>query len=267
MTRAMPLMASGGPAGRGLGGLAGGGDRGRPHAGAACGDVALHLDRRHRRGAGGVFRGPLVGRTAGGNRGLRAGLDRRRAAGGGGDDGRGCLRAACGRGARPASVADPVWAITALTALAFFLPSFFAGVPAPVLAQIAVTTQEAPAPRWGRCSPRAPWGRSRGRCWRGSSSSRGWVDPDACGRDAGLRGLGPPVLLAGAVARAPAGRCRRVVATTALAGFALSAPPQCQVESRYFCLRVEVLSPDPGEPRAADGDRPPRPRDRRRADA
>jgi hypothetical protein len=38
------------------------------------------------------------------------------------------------------------------------------------------------------------------------------------------------------------GRC------TGLAGFALSAPPQCQVESRHFCLRVEVLSPDPVNP-------------------
>jgi hypothetical protein len=48
-----------------------------------------------------------------------------------------------------ASIADPVWAITALTALAFFLPSFFAGVPAPVLAQIAVTTQEDSGPALG----------------------------------------------------------------------------------------------------------------------
>jgi hypothetical protein len=35
---------------------------------------------------------------------------------------------------------------------------------------------------------------------------------------------------------------------TGLAGIALSAPPQCQVESRHFCLRVEVLSPDPVNP-------------------
>jgi MFS family permease len=33
--------------------------------------------------------------------------------------------------------------------LAFFLPSFFAGVPAPVLAQIAVTTQEDSGPALG----------------------------------------------------------------------------------------------------------------------
>lgn len=38
------------------------------------------------------------------------------------------------------SVSHPVWAIALLTVSAFFLPSLFAGVPAPVLAQIAVTS-------------------------------------------------------------------------------------------------------------------------------
>jgi hypothetical protein len=50
--------------------------------------------------------------------------------------------------------------------------------------------------------------------------------------------------------RGRAGCCLAVagVAASGLAGFALSAPPQCQVESRHFCLRVEVLSPDPVNP-------------------
>lgn len=46
-------------------------------------------------------------------------------------------------------VAQPVWGITGLTALVFFLPSFFAGVPAPVLAQIAVTTAHRTGPALG----------------------------------------------------------------------------------------------------------------------
>jgi hypothetical protein len=50
------------------------------------------------------------------------------------------------------------------------------------------------------------------------------------------------VLLAGAVA----GMLLAVVAgvaVTGLAGFALSAPPQCQVESRHFCLGWRCCRP------------------------
>jgi hypothetical protein len=92
----------------------------------------------------------LVGRTAGGKTARGgAGLDRRRASGGGGDDIGAVFVLPAVAGPVLTSVTDPVWAITALTALAFFLPSFFAGVPAPVLAQIAVTTQEDSGPALG----------------------------------------------------------------------------------------------------------------------
>jgi MFS family permease len=146
------------------------------------------------------------------------------------------------------AVTNPVWAITALTALVFFLPSFFAGVPAPVLAQIAVTTQERSGPALGAMFASGAVGAIAGTLlagfvfisWLGSILTLVVVtlvyvaSGLLCFWLARSRGF----LLAVVTG----------VATTALAGFALSAPPQCQVESRYFCLRVEVLSPDPVNP-------------------
>jgi spermidine synthase len=146
------------------------------------------------------------------------------------------------------SVADPVWAITALTALAFFLPSFFAGVPAPVLAQIAVTTQKDSGPALGAMFASGAVGAIAGTllagfvfiAWLGSTLTLVVVtlvyvaSGLLCFWLARSRGL-----LIAVVAG---------VSASVLAGFALSAPPQCQVESRHFCLRVEVLSPDPVNP-------------------
>jgi predicted membrane-bound spermidine synthase len=146
------------------------------------------------------------------------------------------------------SVTDPVWAITALTALVFFLPSFFAGVPAPVLAQIAVTTQDRSGPALGAMFASGAVGAIAGTLlagfvfisWLGSILTLVVVtlvyvaSGLLCFWLARSRGM----LLAVVTG----------VAVTGLAGFALSAPPQCQVESRHFCLRVEVLSPDPVNP-------------------
>jgi MFS family permease len=135
------------------------------------------------------------------------------------------------------SVTDPVWAITALTALAFFLPSFFAGVPAPVLAQIAVTTREPSGPALGAMFASGAVGAIAGTllagfvfiAWLGSILTLAVVtlvyvaSGLLCFWLARSRGLLLAVLAG--------------IAATGLAGFALSAPPQCQVESRYFCLR------------------------------
>jgi hypothetical protein len=145
-------------------------------------------------------------------------------------------------------VADPVWAITALTALAFFLPSFFAGVPAPVLAQIAVTTQKDSGPALGAMFASGAVGAIAGTllagfvfiAWLGSTLTLVVVT---------LVYVASGLLCfwLGAVARAAAGRCRgrRCLGSCGLRAIG---PPQCQVESRHFCLRVEVLSPDPVNP-------------------
>ena len=56
----------------------------------------------------------------------------------------------------------------------FFLPSCFAGVPAPVLAQIAITAHaDRSGPALGAMFPSRAVGPSRGCCWRVSSSLPG----------------------------------------------------------------------------------------------
>jgi precorrin-6B methylase 2 len=146
------------------------------------------------------------------------------------------------------NVTDPVWAITALTALAFFLPSFFAGVPAPVLAQIAVTTQDRSGPALGAMFASGAVGAIAG------TLLAGFVFISWLGSTLTLVVVTLVYVVSGLLCIWLA-RSRHLVPTvvagigaTALAGLALTAPPQCQVESRYFCLRVEVLSPDPVNP-------------------
>ena len=145
-------------------------------------------------------------------------------------------------------VAQPVWGITALTALVFFLPSFFAGVPAPVLAQIAVTTAPRIGPALGAMFASGAIGAIAGTLlagfvfisWLGSSATLVVVTAVYLatgfilfwmGRARG-RGL---VLVGGTVA-------------IVLGGLALAAPKPCDRESRYFCLRVEDISADPTRP-------------------
>ena len=142
----------------------------------------------------------------------------------------------------------PVWGITGLTTLVFFLPSFFAGVPAPVLAQIAVTTADRTGPALGAMFASGAIGAIAGTLlagflfisWLGSAAtlvvvtlvyvaSGGLFLWLAGGRGRGL------ALLAGLVA-------------LLFAGLALAAPNPCDRESRYFCLRVDDLSADPASP-------------------
>ncbi|MBY6200382.1 fused MFS/spermidine synthase [Maritalea mobilis] len=147
-----------------------------------------------------------------------------------------------------AALQDPVSGITALTMAAFFLPSFFAGVPAPVLAQIAVTTASRSGPALGAMFASGAVGAIAGTLlagfffisWLGSAATLlvvtivyvlsgllfFWL--------ARSRGL-PIALIAGAAA-------------AGLGGLALAAPDPCDVESRYFCIRVDDLSANPERP-------------------
>ncbi|MDG3039968.1 fused MFS/spermidine synthase [Roseicyclus marinus] len=148
-----------------------------------------------------------------------------------------------------AIVTSPVWGITALTMVVFFLPSFFAGVPAPVLAQIAITANpDRSGPALGAMFASGAVGAIAGVllagivfiAWLGSALTL--VVVTIVYIASGLlffwlaRSRGFAIaLLAGAAA-------------AGMAGLALAAPQQCHQETQYFCLRVEDLSADPSSP-------------------
>jgi predicted membrane-bound spermidine synthase len=147
-----------------------------------------------------------------------------------------------------AVVVSPVWGITALTMVVFFLPSFFAGVPAPVLAQIAVDTAERSGPALGAMFAAGAVGAIAGTllagfvfiAWLGSALTLVVVTFVYIASGllffwlARARGFGLAVLAGAAAA--------------GMAGLALAAPAQCEEETRYFCLRVDDLSADPNSP-------------------
>ncbi len=147
-----------------------------------------------------------------------------------------------------AATAHPVWGITTLTMLVFFLPSFFAGVPAPVLTQIAVLAATRTGPALGAMFAAGAVGAIAGTLlagfvfisWLGSAATLAVVA--AIYVTSGLM-----FLWLGRSARFPLALAVSAGAL-ALAGMALAAPPPCDRESRYFCLRVDDLSADPARP-------------------
>ncbi len=145
-------------------------------------------------------------------------------------------------------VAQPVWGITGLTALVFFLPSFFAGVPAPVLAQIAVTTAPRTGPALGAMFASGAIGAIAG------TLLAGFVFISWLGSSATLVVVTVVYLATGflflwlARARGRAVALATGLVAVVLAGLALAAPEPCDRESRYFCLRVEDISADPARP-------------------
>ena len=147
-----------------------------------------------------------------------------------------------------ATVPQPVWGITALTSAVFFLPSFFAGVPAPVLAQVAIASTDRTGPALGAMFAAGAVGAIAGTllagflfiAWLGSTATLAVV--------VGVYALGGLLLLwlgrwtSGAPERAAVALC------LLLAGLAAMAEGPCDVESQYFCLRVEDVSADPSDP-------------------
>lgn len=149
--------------------------------------------------------------------------------------------------------ANPVVAIVGLTTIAFFLPSFCAGVPAPVLAQISVTAQPDQSGRaLGAMFAAGALGAIGGTlaagflfiAWLGSVGTLVAVTISyvamallcmALAARAGHKvGLVVPALVA--------------VVTLGLAGTALAQPDPCTEESHYFCIRTEEASNDPNFP-------------------
>ncbi len=142
---------------------------------------------------------------------------------------------------------DPVWGITGLTLAAFFLPSFFAGVPAPVLTAAALAGA-------------TPQGRALGAMFAAGAMGAifgtllaGFVLISWLGSAATLAVV-TGVYIAAAGLCLWQGRAGRWASTASLTLCAvlgaqgLAAPSPCTVESRYFCIAVRDVASDPGKP-------------------
>jgi MFS family permease len=143
---------------------------------------------------------------------------------------------------------QPVWSITALTTLVFFLPSFFAGVPAPVLAIIAVQSATRTGPALGAMFASGAIGAIAGTLLAGFFFIS-WL-----GSTLTLVVVTAVYLISGLLffrlggRRVGAAELAASVLVLLTAGLALSAPPACDRESRYFCLRIDDISADPSDP-------------------
>ncbi|WP_323036781.1 fused MFS/spermidine synthase [Pararhodobacter sp.] len=138
------------------------------------------------------------------------------------------------------AVPDPVISIIVLTGLVFFLPSFFAGIPAPILSMIAVHFH---ADRRGRALgamfAAGAWGAILGTLaagfvfisWLGSTGTL--VVVAAVYAALGLQSL----FAAGSLRGAGLGGVA-VLVPVSLSFGAMNMPDPCTVESNYFCIRV-----------------------------
>lgn len=145
------------------------------------------------------------------------------------------------------ALSHPVWAIVSLSMLVFFLPSFFAGVPAPVLAQIAVTRGDRSGRALGAIFAAGALGAIAGTLlagflfisWLGTAATLAAVT--ACYVIAGLTCFG---MSGGRLVFPVLGGVAGMIA----AGISMAAPAPCTLESRYFCIRSVDISADPGSP-------------------
>ena len=144
-----------------------------------------------------------------------------------------------------AAAVDPVWAIALLTFGVFFLPSLFAGVPAPVLAHVAVNTAGGQS------------GRALGAIFAagalgaiGGTLLSGFVFISWLGTARTLVIVTVIYVAAGLAFLALSGGGRRRIAAATLVclfAFALSVLSAtrlspCQDESQYYCIRVIDVS-------------------------
>ncbi len=146
----------------------------------------------------------------------------------------------------------PLAAITALTALVFFLPSFFAGIPAPVLTKVAVEARPSHSGRaLGAMFAAGALGAIAGTLlagflfisWLGSSGTLATVT--AVYALLALAAYGA-ARRAGAASSPIAGGLVCLLAL-GLAGYSLTRPDPCTRESDYFCIRVLDASAEAGE--------------------
>ncbi len=145
-------------------------------------------------------------------------------------------------------VTHPVWAITVLCAVAFFPPSFFAGVPAPVFAQIAVSSSDRAGRALGAMFASGAIGAIAG------TLLAGFVFISWLGSALTLTIVAVCYVVSALICLAMAGRPHRGVtaglASIALlvAGFGATLSSPCDRESRYFCIRTEDIAANPDRP-------------------
>jgi predicted membrane-bound spermidine synthase len=148
------------------------------------------------------------------------------------------------------TVVDPMVAITTMTALVFFLPSLFAGVPAPVLAVVAMRGRTQSERALGAMFAAGAVGAIVGTLlagfifisWLGSVATLTVIAAVYAAVAAIL------LLVAGASARDLATLSLGLVAALALGISALALPAVCDRESQYYCIRTVALSDDPRDP-------------------
>lgn len=146
-----------------------------------------------------------------------------------------------------AAVGHPVWSIVLIAMAVFFLPSLFAGVPAPVLTQIAITDRSRSGRALGALFAAGAVGAIAGTLlagfvfmsWLGSTGTLAvvtlaYISTSLICLVMARTRLVPPQLLA-------------LVALGLAARGALAAGP-CDLESRYFCIRTVDISADPAFP-------------------
>lgn len=149
-----------------------------------------------------------------------------------------------------ATVDDPVVSIVLLTSGVFFLPSLFAGVPAPVLAQIAVMQQSAQAGRsLGAMFAAGAVGAIAGTLlagfvfipWLGTTLTLTIVTAIYLGAAALMFWLARPL-------RQRLAPLLLAVLACTIGAFSLTRVSSCTTESQYFCIRVLDVSADDNAP-------------------
>lgn len=141
------------------------------------------------------------------------------------------------------SIENPLTAISLITAAAFFLPSLFAGIPAPVLAVVAMRGRDRSEQALGIMFAAGAVGAIVGTLmagflfisWLGSAVTLQLMAAFYAGASA--------VTLTLARANRANARGATLIATLAvLTGLrALTAPAICDVESSYYCIRTEAV--------------------------
>lgn len=148
------------------------------------------------------------------------------------------------------TIQQPLAAITAISMLAFFLPSLFAGVPAPILTVAAMRGRDKSEHALGVMFATGAVGAIAG------TLLAGFAFVPLLGSIATLLVVSGVYALAaftcfwlGKVNRGEALAAGVGVAAILLVGVkALALPPVCDRESSYYCIRTVALSDDPADP-------------------
>ena len=145
------------------------------------------------------------------------------------------------------AVSHPLGAIIALCTGAFFLPSLFAGVPAPVLAQIGANTAPDSGRALGALFAAGAIGAIAG------TLLAGFVFISYLGSTLTLALVALVYVAMALLSFWLAGRLPRAallasIISLAFAGYALATPSPCDTESKYFCIRSIDVSETKDDP-------------------